>query len=313
MYEETVTGTRTKLLLYDSPTGVWFFPIKHLSPARWIMIFYEFFTQRSYVCSNINHFRCCPRETVGDWRNFCLFFYSNVTSFRTHTSDQTTALCVAAFNWCNFDCLYRSSQAATGWLIVSRLVLSVFTCPAVVLVPLIFSFVSSVPTALQRFVYARIVTCLSFLSFALVVPSIISSNFLPLFHCLYLSHFLFVDTYLVYSRPFTSLSRFTMFVIIVWFLFLNPIYVLSCPPWSLFLCCHTSNPFTIIFMETLFRILLISSIFCVLLSVIFLSMCYFLSILIFLFNINHSMHCTCNNIQGVPEGMCQTSGGCSLC
>ena len=130
----------------------------------------------------------------------------NVTSFRTRTSDQTMALCVAAFSWCNFDCLYRSSQAATGWLIVSRLVLSVFTCPDVVLVPLIFSFVSPVPTALQRFVYARIVTCLSFLSFALVVPSTISNN-LRLFHCLYLSHFLFVDLCLVYLLHLCPVSQ----------------------------------------------------------------------------------------------------------
>lgn len=64
----------------------------------------------------------------------------------------------------------------------------------------------------------------------LVVSSTITNIFLPLFHCLYLSHFLFVDLYLVYSRNFTSLSRFTMFIIIVWFPFLNPIRILSCPP-----------------------------------------------------------------------------------
>jgi len=76
MCGETVTGTRTKLPFYDSPTDVWFLPIKHLFPARWIMIFYEFFTERSFVFSNTKQFRGCSWEIVGDCRSFCLFFYS---------------------------------------------------------------------------------------------------------------------------------------------------------------------------------------------------------------------------------------------
>jgi hypothetical protein len=59
MCKETVTGAQTKLLLYDSLADVWFLPMKHFFPARWIIIFYELFTERSFVFSNIKKFRGC--------------------------------------------------------------------------------------------------------------------------------------------------------------------------------------------------------------------------------------------------------------
>jgi hypothetical protein len=94
-----VAGTRTKLLLYDTPTEVWFLLFKHLFPARWIMIFYEFLN-KEVLCSLLQNTVgvALERLSVTAEASAYSFVIPNVTSFRTRTSNQTMALCVAAFN-----------------------------------------------------------------------------------------------------------------------------------------------------------------------------------------------------------------------